>query len=96
MKPLASRLALLHDQVVGEDSVKRVRPSVHRNSVFKIEVATLTHRVGAAIRSTGSYDLAILARDLAYSIFQGALDSSLPFLCGPAAKVSALVRYGEL
>ena len=61
-----------------------------------IEVTNLPQRMCTAIRAARADDLHILAGCPANSLCQSALDSSLPSLRGPAAKIGAVVRDDEL
>jgi len=55
----------------------------------------LSPRVRTAIGPARSGDLGFVPRDKAYGIFQSTVDRSLVRLCGPAAKVSAVVFDDE-
>lgn len=76
--------------------MKNDRPFGWVNPHVGIKVAYLPPCMRSAIGSACSKDLVFFARDTANSFFQCALNSSLPSLCGPATKVSTVVRNDEL
>ncbi len=95
MKALRHGRALTDTDVRRQDAIEHQNPFLFRNRNARIEVADLPFRMNARVGSTGSYDLAILARDPANSFFQCALNGSLSRLRGPAAEIGSVVRDDE-
>ena len=82
-------------QIGIECLIQHSRPFLWRHLDVCVEMANLTKRVRPTIRAARAYNLHILASCLANSLCQSALDSSLPSLRGPAAKIGTVVGDGQ-
>ena len=90
------RLRMNNPNVEWQEPVQHLRPLGGRHRDRAIEVRDLAGGVGAAVGSARAEDFRFLAGRPANSFCQCALDRSLARLCGPAAKVGAVVRNDEL
>lgn len=96
MKGLINFLAIHYTEVAGQKSIQSsFEPVVWYRNV-EVDVDDLAIGVGATIGPTGADGFGFLAGYPANSFFQGALDSPLSKLCGPAAEVRPVVRDNEL
>ena len=96
VKPIWPNPSVDNRKVIRQHLVQNHRPTRRLDRNRAIKVADLAQGVGAAIRSTCSNDLVILARDPANSFFQCSLNTSLSRLCGPAAEIGSVVLNDEL
>ncbi len=86
---------LAKPQVRRKQSVDDERPPLGWNGHVGIEVASLAEGVRARIGATRSHDLVILARDLANSFCQYAVNRSVFTLRRPAAEIGSIVGDGQ-
>ncbi len=85
----------LHLQIARQAPVQHSNPFSGIHWQRGIKMTHLPLGVRAAIGAAGAPNLGFLARDTTNSFCQGALDRSVPRLCGPAAKIGAVVRDDE-